>query len=145
MLWPRILADLIVVLHASYVAFLVLGLAAIALGSVFRWTWIRNIYFRMIHLAMIAVVVAETVAGVPCPLTIWEKELRARAGQTTYPGDFLGHWVHQLIFYHAEPWVFTLVYVGFGLAVVATLILVPPRLPTYHTAKGDGLPHQHAC
>ena len=35
MLWPRILADLIVVFHACYVGFVVLGLAASSLGSSF--------------------------------------------------------------------------------------------------------------
>ena len=101
--------------------FVVLGLVAILVGAVCRWTWVRNIYFRVVHLAMIAIVVGEALAGVPCPLTIWEKQLRVRAGQATYPGDFLGYWVHRLIFYQAEPWVFTLIYAIFGLAVVAAL------------------------
>ena len=52
------------------------------------------------------------MAGVPCPLTVWEKQLRVQAGQASYPGDFLGYWVHRLIFYRAEPWVFTVGYVG---------------------------------
>ena len=33
MLWSRVLADLIVVFHAGYVAFVVLGLAAILVGT----------------------------------------------------------------------------------------------------------------
>ena len=46
MLWARVLADLIVVLHAAYVSFVVFGLAAILLGVVFRWRWVRNVWFR---------------------------------------------------------------------------------------------------
>lgn len=127
MLWPRILADVIVVVHASYVSFVVLGLVAILLGIVFRWSWVRNFWFRVAHLTAIGIVVAEALTGIACPLTVWEKDLRRMAGQASYPGDFLGHWVHELIFYRAERWVFTVCYVCFGLAVLATFVLAPPR------------------
>ena len=101
-------------------------------------------YFRVVHLVMIAIVVGEALAGAPCPLTIWEKQLRMRAGQATYPGDFLGYWVHRLIFYQAEPWVFTLSYAIFGLAVVAALVLAPPRLHAARAHNLNGPPPQPA-
>lgn len=129
MLWPRILADLIVVFHACYVSFVVFGLAAILMGAFLRWSWVRNFTFRVIHLAMIGIVVGEAVAGIPCPLTIWENQLREMAGQTSYPGDFLGYWAHRLIFFRAEPWVFTLAYSLFGAGVLAAFLLAPPRWP----------------
>ncbi len=83
----------------------------------------------MTHLAMIAYVVLESWLGVPCPLTLWENELRRLAGESDYPGDFIGYWAHRLIFFRAEPWVFTLVYTLFGLVVLATFVLAPPRWP----------------
>ncbi len=141
MLWSRIMADLIVLLHACYVGFVVLGLAAILIGGLCHWSWVRNIYFRVVHLAMIAIVVGEALAGIPCPVTIWEKQLRVRAGQTSYPGDFLGYWVHRLLFFRAEPWVFTVSYAIFGLAVVAALVLVPPRLKAARTHDREDRPH----
>jgi hypothetical protein len=137
MLRARILADLIVIFHAAYVAFVVLGLLAILAGIVFRWGWVRNIWFRVIHLTMIAIVVGEALAGVPCPLTTWEKQFRTQAGQTNYTGDFLGYWAHRLLFYRAEPWVFTLIYTLFGLAVLAAFVLAPPRL-SRHKGSRDG-------
>jgi hypothetical protein len=137
MLRARILADLIVIFHAAYVSFVVFGLLAILAGIVFRWGWVRNIWFRVIHLTMIAIVVGEALAGVPCPLTIWEKQFRTQAGQINYPGDFLGYWAHRLLFYRAEPWVFTLIYALFGLAVLAAFILAPPRL-SRRNVPGDG-------
>jgi len=127
MLWARRLADLIVVFHATYVGFVVFGLVAILLGIVFRWTWIRNIWFRTIHLVAIAIVVGESLVGIPCPLTVWEAQLRRMAGQTVYAGDFIGNWAHRLIFFRADPWVFTLIYLLFGMAVFATFVLAPPR------------------
>jgi len=144
MLWSRVTADLIVVFHSCYVGFVVLGLVAILIGAVCRWSWVRNIYFRVVHLAMIAIVVGEALAGIPCPLTVWEKQLRVRAGQASYPGDFLGYWAHRLLFYHAEPWVFTLIYATFGLAVVAAFVLAPPRLHDVKADDLDGHPPQPA-
>lgn len=127
MLWARVLADLIVVVHAAYVSFVVFGLVAIVAGLVFRWGWVRNFWFRVVHLGMIGVVVAEALAGIPCPLTVWESNLRRRAGDVTYHGDFIGYWAHRLIFFDAPPWVFTVVYVVFGAAVLLTFLLGPPR------------------
>jgi hypothetical protein len=129
MLWARMLADLIVVIHASYVAFVLLGLLAVLIGIALRWNWVRSFWFRVVHLGAIGFVVAEALAGLPCPLTVWEKELRGIAGQAAYPGDFLGYWAHQLIFFRAPFWVFTLCYLMFGLAVLATFLLAPPRWP----------------
>jgi hypothetical protein len=123
----RLLADWLVLTHAAYVLFVVLGQMAILVGLTYLWTWARNFWFRTIHLAMIGVVVVEAISGIACPLTVWEKELRRLAGQVSYPGDFLGHWVHRMLFFQAEPWVFTLVYSLFGLLVLGTFVLAPPR------------------
>jgi hypothetical protein len=127
MSWASRLADLIVFFHATYVGFIVFGLAAILLGVVFRWNWVRNIWFRAIHLIAIGIVVGESLVGMPCPLSIWEAQLRKAAGQTVYSGDFLGYWAHRLIFFRADPWVFTLIYMLFGMTVLATFLLAPPR------------------
>ena len=123
----RIAADIVVVVHAAYVAFVVLGLLLILLGIVLKWGWVRNLWFRVLHLTAILIVVLEAWIGMVCPLTTWEKALRERAGQTTYGGDFVANWVHDLLFFEASPWVFTLCYTLFGLLVLATFVLAPPR------------------
>ena len=64
----RVLADLVVVVHAAYIAFVLFGLLAVVLGAALGWGWVRNFWFRAIHLAMIAVVVIQAIAGVICPL-----------------------------------------------------------------------------
>jgi hypothetical protein len=125
--WARILADFIVVFHASYVGFVVFGLAAILVGAALGWRWVRNFWFRVAHLVAIGVVVLESLGGIPCPLTVWESQLRRAGGQAGYSGDFIGYWAHRLIFYQAEPWVFTILYILFGLAVLVAFILAPPR------------------
>jgi polyferredoxin len=121
------LADVVVVLHASYVAFVVLGELVILLGILLRWEWIRNRTFRIAHLGAILIVVLEAWFGITCPLTTWEDWLRSQAGQTVEEGDFIGRWVHQALFYQVDPSVFTMIYSGFGALVILTLIVSPPR------------------
>ena len=123
----KLAADVVVALHAAYVSFVIFGQLAILIGILCRWTWVRNQWFRWLHLAAISIVVVESLLGIVCPLTTLESWLRTRAGQTGYRGDFVGHWVHELLFYDAPAWVFTLVYAAFGLMVVAAFIIAPPR------------------
>lgn len=123
----RMLADLVVVAHASYVSFVVAGQLAILIGWLRRWAWIRNVPFRFAHLTAIAVVVLEAWCGFTCPLTTWENWLREQAGDATYQGDFIANWVHAAIFYRASPWVFTLCYSLFCGLVLLTFIVVPPK------------------
>jgi hypothetical protein len=125
--WSRVLADAIVIVHAAFVAYVVLGMGAILAGIVLRWGWVRNAWFRVTHLAAIGVVVLETVGGVACPLTTWEHALRRRAGQTGYTGDFLGYWAHRLIFFDFPPWAFTTLYLLFGASVFLAFVLAPPH------------------
>jgi len=54
-----------------------------------------------------------------------------------YRGDFIAQWLHDLLFFDAEPWVFTMCYTLFGLAVLATFVLAPPRW-----RKAGGRPDQ---
>jgi len=65
--------------------------------------------------------------------------LRQRAGQRTLEGDFIAGWVHRLMFFQAEPWVFTTAYVAFGAAVLATLVLAPPRW----RGRGESVDQRH--
>lgn len=123
----RIFADLVVVLHAAYVLFVILGLLAVLAGWLLKWRWIHNLWFRGIHLAMILIVVLEAWLGITCPFTTWEKELRRLAGQAAYQGDFLANFVHDALFIDAPAWVFTLCYTVFGLLILATFLLAPPR------------------
>jgi hypothetical protein len=127
MLWPRTLANLIVVVHAVYVAFVVFGLLAILVGAARGWKWVRNPIFRVAHISAIGFVVAEALIGMDCPLTVWEERLRRMAGQKSYSGDFLAYWAHRLMFFEGPTWVVTLAQCVFGGAVLAAFLFAPPR------------------
>lgn len=120
-------ADAVLVTHALFVAFVVVGQILILAGLALGWRWVRDLRFRVAHLVAIAIVVAQAWLGVLCPLTVLENALRRRAGEATYAESFIGHWLHRLIFYDAEPWVFTAVYSVFGALVLLTWVLGAPR------------------
>ena len=125
----RIAADLVVIVHMAYALTVVFGLPVIWLGIALRHQWVRNFWLRGGHLAMILVVVAEAWAGITCPLTVWEQQLRDLAGQETYRGAFLANVVHNLLFYEVTPLVLAGVYTAFGLLVLGSFWFAPPRWP----------------
>ncbi len=113
-----ILADLILVTHALFVAFVVLGLVVILPGRYWRWGWIRNRWFRLIHLLAIGIVMAESWLGLICPLTELESRSREAAGGSAYSSSFIQHWLHEILFYDFAPWAFTVAYTVFGILVL---------------------------
>ena len=122
-----IAADTILVIHFAFVAFVVLGLILVFVGKLLSWSWVRNRRFRIAHLAAIGFVVLQSWFSVICPLTLWEMELRDKAGGVTYPGSFVAHWLETLLYYRAPDWVFVLLYTLFGALVVGSWFWVRPR------------------
>ena len=137
MAFYRFLADAVLFLHVVYVAFVVLGMAAILAGIVLGWQWVRNFYFRAIHFLMIAVVVVESLCGILCPLTQWEDRLRELSGEGNEPGSFIGRWLDRLLFVDVSPSVLAACYCVFGLAVLLALVLAPPRWPKEKDPKSE--------
>jgi len=123
----QLLADLVLITHAGFIAFVVLGLVAILAGGVRGWRWVRNPWFRAAHLGGIVLVAVQAWLGVVCPLTTLEMFLREMAGDATYSGTFVAHWLHRVVFFEAPAWVFAVCYTAFGLAVVAGWMKFPPR------------------
>ena len=128
MIWLA-LADAVVIVHAAYVGFVVIGFAAIVVGAIAGARWVRSFAWRAAHLAAILLVCVEVMIGATCPLTTFENSLRIRAGVATYPADFVGYWADRMIFYDAPSWVFALLYFGFASLVVLSWWLWPPRWP----------------
>jgi hypothetical protein len=122
-----LLADLFLLLHVLFVAFVVLGLAGILVGGARGWRWVRNLRFRLAHLAAIGIVVAQAWLGVVCPLTDLEMFFRQRAGDATYSGSFVAHWLGELLYFEAPPWVFVAAYSAFGAVVALSWFVVRPH------------------
>ena len=115
------LADLLLVVHFSVAAFIVLGLILVWIGAAAGWSWIRNPWFRYLHLAAILFVAAEALLGYACPLTVWEDLLRGGLR----PETFVGRWIYGLLYYNTPEWVFSALYAIWAAATIITLRLVP--------------------
>ncbi|QKH38587.1 DUF2784 domain-containing protein [Achromobacter pestifer] len=84
----RLLADLVLIVHGLFVAFVVFG------GLLALWKrWIA--YLHLPALAWGALVIGM---GWICPLTPLEISLRQQAGQQGYGGGFIEHYVLALIY-----------------------------------------------
>ncbi|HEY6363594.1 MAG TPA: DUF2784 domain-containing protein [Candidatus Binatia bacterium] len=84
----QLLADLIVLAHAAFVLFAVLGGLLVA-----RW-W-RLVW---IHLTTVIWAVLVEFFGWVCPLTPLENWLRQRGGQADYSSDFVAHYILPLLY-----------------------------------------------
>jgi hypothetical protein len=119
-----LLADVVLAVHVAFVAFVVGGFALIVAGIARGWDWVLNPAFRWTHLAAIVVVALEALAGVACPLTVWEDLLRRGAASET---SFMARWLRRLLYWDLPPWAFTVAYVSFAAAVAFVLWRHPPR------------------
>lgn len=120
-------ADAVLLLHVLFVSFVILGLALVVAGGVLKWHWVRNPWFRLVHLLAIVVVVIQAWLGIICPLTTLEMMLRSRAGDAVYPGSFVAHWLEVALYYRAPAWVFAALYTLFGALVAGSWLWVRPR------------------
>lgn len=117
------LADIILIIHFLFVLFVVGSLPLIWIGGWLRLDLVRNLRFRLTHIAAILFVVVESFVGMICPLTLLEDRLRG--GESG--GSFIQRWLHRILFYDVPEWVLTTIYVLFAVLVIITFRLLPPR------------------
>jgi hypothetical protein len=87
-MWYRTGADLVVVVHLVFIGFIV--------GGVFlTWRWPLIIWAHIPALIYGALV---EFAGLTCPLTLLENDLRQRAGEAGYRDGFIAHYLVKVIY-----------------------------------------------
>ena len=84
----HILADLVVGLHALFVAFVLVGGLL-----VLRWSWVA-----VLHLPAAVWGALIEFKGWICPLTPLENSLRAAAGEAGYRGGFIEHYLLPVLY-----------------------------------------------
>jgi hypothetical protein len=129
------LADIIALIHLGYIMFVILGFALIVAGVIFRWQWIRNPWFRILHLAAIVAVAMEAILGLHCPLTVLEFRLRYSTRAVQEKTSFIGNFIDSILFYEAPGWLFTAVYAAFAMLVLITFIMAPPKRKSVQVKK----------
>jgi hypothetical protein len=53
--------------------------------------------------------------------------LRGKAGDATYAGSFVAHWLESILYYQAPAWVFAACYTAFAVVVVLSWVWVRPH------------------
>ena len=84
----RLLADVTVLLHGAFMAFVVVG-------GLLAWRWRRVVW---VHVPCALWGAMVELAGWVCPLTPLENAFRARAGEAGYRGGFIEHYLVPAIY-----------------------------------------------
>jgi len=107
----RLLADILVLLHLAFVAFVVAGGLLLV-----RWPRLG-----LIHLPVAVWGALVELGGWVCPVTPLEVSLRHAAGETGYAGGFLDHYVRLVLY---PPGLTRGVQVALGVAAAALNVAV---------------------
>jgi hypothetical protein len=122
-----LLADALLVLHACIVLFVISLLPLVLIGGALSWSWVHHRGLRITHMGLILFIAAQTWLGQPCPLTVWEQDLRRLAEQPGYAEGFVEHWLSRLLYWDAPWWVFGTAYSAFAVLVVVAWWWVRPK------------------
>ena len=111
----RLTADLIVILHAAFVLFVVFG-------GLLVWRWRR---VAGLHLLALLWGASVELAGLICPLTPLENHLRELGNRAAYHGDFINHYLTAFLYPEGltRP-----IQIGLGLAVLLINVVVYGRV-----------------
>lgn len=140
-----LLADLILAVHFAFVAFVVVGLVAIPIGGLARWSWVREPWWRWSHLLGMAIVAVQAALQVPCFLTVWEYDLRRAGGAPADGRSFIVRLMDDVLFYELnaeqQRWLWAVYIALFVLLVVATAVVRPRAHPwwtRWRESRGRG-------
>ena len=122
-----LLADFIVAVHLAIVLYVLVGQVLILIGWPLRWGWIRNFWFRIVHLGTIVWVAVQGALGEICPLTIWERLLRRDGRQSGQERTFVGRLAHDILFVDVPQPTLDKIYIAFAVLVLVTFAFCRPR------------------
>src|SRR5690349_5963633 len=123
------LAEAVLAFHLGIVLFNVLGLVVIPLGAWRGWSFVRVFWWRALHVAILAGVAIQALLNEVCFLTTWQAALLRRAGENAADAPLIARIVNRLLFWPLPLWVFAVLYLAVGAAVLLLWWLVPPRWP----------------
>ena len=87
-MFSRLLADIILVIHALFIVF-------VTFGGLFVFRWKKILW---IHLPCVLWAILLEFRGWICPLTYLENYLRRTAVTNGYSGDFIAHYLIPIVY-----------------------------------------------
>ena len=119
-------AILVLALHLVVVAFNVFGMVVIPLGAWRGWPIVRVAWWRILHLAFMALVAVQALLGQACFLTIWQAALERRA-ESAPVEPLIQRWMEAALYWDLPPAFFAAAYTILLIYCAALWLLVPPE------------------
>jgi hypothetical protein len=118
------LAETVLAVHLAIILFNLFGLVAVPLGALYDWPFVRVLWWRVLHVLLLAAVAAQAALGRACILTLWQYDL---AGTAAPAAPLIAGWIGRLVYWPLPLSVFAALYALAFAYALALLWLVPPR------------------
>jgi len=116
----HLLADILLIFHFIWVLFLTAGFAIIL--------YLNLYWLRLIHAVGLAAALIMQLAGVYCPLTIWEERLKYGGAAPAHPRPFLLRLIEDFIYIDSRNlWIISIITGTFIVCVALSFRLRPLR------------------
>ena len=99
-------SEIILLLHLLIFLFITLSFILIPIGYFQKWEWVKNKYYRSIHLILMGIISIETILGFMCPLTILENYFR----DDIKVDNKLTEIAHQILYWDLPNYQFIILY-----------------------------------
>ena len=100
-------SEIVLLFHFCIFLFIILSFFLIPFGYYQKWEWVKNKYYRLIHLVLMGIILIETILGFMCPLTILENYLRNDIGVD----NNLTQIIHQIMYWNLPNYQFIILYI----------------------------------
>ena len=101
-----IFSEIVLLFHFCIFLFVILSFFLIPLGYSRKWEWVKNKYYRLIHLFLMGIIFIETILGFMCPLTILENFLR----NDIEINNKITQIIHQIMYWDLPSYQFIILY-----------------------------------
>ena len=101
-----IFSEIVLLFHFCIFLFVILSFFLIPLGYSRKWEWVKNKYYRLIHLILMGIIFIETILGFMCPLTILENFLR----NDIEINNKITQIIHQVMYWDLPTYQFIILY-----------------------------------
>jgi hypothetical protein len=135
-MFREMLANLTAAAHLAYFAGVVIAFACIVFGPT-QWTWTRNIWFRLAHIAAVGIVLVENTFGFACLLNAAEWQLRTSTTGAPEATTGVGSILDGLLFHVISGRVLNGLWWLFGVLAITLLIVRPPRTHAIESRAGS--------
>ena len=99
-------SEIVLLFHFCIFLFMILSFFLIPLGYYQEWKWVKNKYYRLIHLVLMGIIFIETILGFMCPLTILENFLR----NDIEINNKITQIIHQIMYWDLPTYQFIILY-----------------------------------